>query len=163
MANINVYKVVLKQHSLAFTIFKILYDFYKLCDLDNIDQSHDAQHSQSRHQMTNINVYKVVLEQHSLAFTIFQILHDFYKLCDLDNIDQSNDAQHSQSRHQMTNINVYKSRAWTFASSHHFPDIIILNGFHKLFDLENIGNGHDAQHSQWSHSMTNKWFPIWWQ
>ena len=55
----------------------------------------------------------------------------------------------------MDSISLYKShtRAY-FASSHHSPDIKYYD-FQKLCDLENIGQGHDAQHLQWRHSIAS--------
>ena len=59
----------------------------------------------------------------------------------------------------MANINLYKSRTWEFfANFHRFPSIYIyiyIYDFQKSGDLENIGQGHDVQHSQWRHSMAN--------
>ena len=49
-------KVVPEHFSLALIVFQkyyIYYDFQKLCDLENIGQDHDAQHSQWRHLMAN--------------------------------------------------------------------------------------------------------------
>ena len=31
----------------------------------------------------------------------------------------------------------------------------------EKFDLENLGQGHDVQHTPWCHSMTTTWLPIW--
>ena len=33
----------------------------------------------------------------------------------------------------------------------------------KMCDLENLGQGHDVQHSQWRHSIKTTWLPIGWQ
>ena len=38
--------------------------------------------------------------------------------------------------------------------SHRFPDIVYLY-FQKYCDPENIGQGHNVQHSQWHHSMAS--------
>ena len=65
-------KAVLEHFSLAFTDsrYYILY-FLKCCDLENIGQGHDVQHSQWRHSMTNINLYKSRIEHFALAITVF--------------------------------------------------------------------------------------------
>ena len=51
-----------------------------------------------------------------------------------------------------SNLNIFR---WL---SLFFLDIHI-----SKFVTENIGQGHDVQHSRWRHSMANTWLPIWWQ
>ena len=74
----------------------------------------------------------------------------------LENLGQGRAVEKRHLRHSVMNIYLYKSRTLViFTSSHRISDIIYYIFPEKLFDFENIGQGHDAQHSQWRHSMIN--------
>ena len=74
---------------------------------------------------------------------------------DIENIGQGHVIEKRDLRHSITNIKVCESRTRAFiASSHSFSDILYLY-ISRNFDLENIIQGLDVQHSQWRHSMAN--------
>ena len=83
--------------------FKIKYHFQKLCNLENIGNDHDVQHSQWPHSMANFNIYK---SRTWVFFTSCHRLPDikYYTIsgnCDLEDIGRGHE-QHSQWRHSMT-------------------------------------------------------------
>ena len=102
---------------------------------------------------------KVVLEHFSLDFRLFKILNISFP--------EMLWPWKCRSRSRCTTFAIaffygswdscqlYKRRTWAFfASSHRVPDIEYYD-CQKFFDLEDIGQGHDVQHSQWHHSMAN--------
>ena len=90
---------------------------------------------------------KVIWCIFSISSTVSGILA--FQICYLINLGQGQGVQHLQWSYSITKINLYKWHTWAvfavwpFSRYSHF----------KMRDLENVGQFHDAQHSQWYHSM----------
>ena len=108
----NSIKDVLDHFSLALIVFRISYNYIitRKFDLNNIDQGHDAQHSQWCHSMVNINVYKCRTAAFFAGYHRFPDIkcYTISRNVDLENIDQGHDVQHLQWCYSMANFNVYK-------------------------------------------------------
>ena len=71
-------KVVLEHFPLHLSIFQILCIYDKFCDLENISQCHDVQHSQRYHSMASLNLYKRQIWAFSASSHCFQILNIWF-------------------------------------------------------------------------------------
>ena len=86
----------------------------------------------------------------SLALTAWETLI-FYTV-DLENIEQGHVVEKRYLRNSISNINMHKSHKRTFLR--YLLPVVRYSHF-KLRDLENAGQGHDIQYSQWRLSMEN--------
>ena len=108
---------------------------------------------------------KVVFENFSLALTVFEILHIYISSgkCDLENTGQCYDEQHFQWRYSMIVSTSIKVVLENFALALTVSDITYMVSRNCVTLKKYIGQNHDAQHSQWRHSIANTWRPIWWK